>query len=357
MFTSRPLSLGARVRRRGVVAVGVAVLLALTACSSTGAEENDDAASAMPAEEGAFPVTIEHALGETTVEQEPHRVVTLGWAAEDAVVALGVVPVAVPTYAWGGDADGYLPWFREAVEELGGPLPQTLEAGGGGELDFEQILDLAPDVILAPHSGITDEDYERLSQIAPTIAFAQTPWTSSWQEATTVVGAALGRPAQAAQVVAETEAVIAGHADGHPEFEGVTFAYGMGLAEGSSELVLYLPADPRVQIIEALGFETPPSIVDVAAQSDGQSSVGLSLEKLDGIDSDVFIAWANDEDEKGRTLDNPLVARWKPVADGKDLVMTDPSLVWATSSPSVLNIPWALDTLVPQLVDLIGGAS
>ena len=31
----------------------------------------------------AFPVTIEHAFGETTIEEEPTRVATLGWSDQD----------------------------------------------------------------------------------------------------------------------------------------------------------------------------------------------------------------------------------------------------------------------------------
>ena len=53
--------------------------------------------SATQADEGAFPVTIEHAYGETTVEQEPERVVALGWSDPDVVLSLGVVPVGAST--------------------------------------------------------------------------------------------------------------------------------------------------------------------------------------------------------------------------------------------------------------------
>ncbi len=43
-------------------------------------------ASAAPAQE--FPLTLEHAYGETTIPAKPVRVVTWGWANEDAVIAL-----------------------------------------------------------------------------------------------------------------------------------------------------------------------------------------------------------------------------------------------------------------------------
>lgn len=347
----------ARQRRRSLVALALTAAIALTGCAagSPGAESAAQTSLAGSAEAGAFPVSIEHAFGATEIAAEPSRVVTLGWAAEDAVLALGVVPVAVPAYGWGADEEGYLPWFREAVEAGGAPLPEVLTSEDrAGEVNFEQILELAPDVILAPFSGITEEDYQRLSEIAPTVPFLEKAWASSWQEMTTVVGQALGRPARAAEILSETEQKIAGLAEQHPEFAGVSFAYGMGMAEGAAELTLYFPADPRVEIIEGLGFTTPPSIVDFAERSGASSSESLSLELLTDIDdADVFLAWAGSEGDKKRTLENPLVSIWQPVAAGKDLVMTDPSLVWATSSPTALNIGWALDELVPQLSELV----
>lgn len=341
-----------------LLAVVLATALLVTGCTGakSGGDSNTASSSGVNSDvTDEFPVTITHALGEATLDEAPERVVTLGWAAEDAVVALGVVPVAVPAYGWGADDEGYLPWFRDAVEAMGEPLPETLDAEErSGEVNFEQILGLEPDVILAPFSGISDEDYKRLADIAPTVAFAEQPWASNWQDLTATVGKALGRSAQATELLASTEKLFEGHAAEHPEFSGVNLAYGMGMTEGTSELTFYFPADPRVEFVEALGFTTPKSIIDFAERSTLGSSDSTSLELLgDYDDVDVFLAWAGSDEDKQRTIGDPLVSIWKPVAAGKDLVLTDPSLVWATSSPTALNIPWALDNLVPQLAELV----
>lgn len=341
-----------------LLAVVLATALLVTGCTGakSGGDSNTASSSGVNSDvTDEFPVTITHALGEATLDEAPERVVTLGWAAEDAVVALGVVPVAVPAYGWGADDEGYLPWFRDAVEAMGEPLPETLDAEErSGEVNFEQILGLEPNVILAPFSGISDEDYKRLADIAPTVAYAEQPWASNWQDLTATVGKALGRSAQATELLASTEKLFEGHAAEHPEFSGVNLAYGMGMTEGTSELTFYFPADPRVEFVEALGFTTPKSIIDFAERSTLGSSDSTSLELLGDFDDvDVFLAWAGSDDDKQRTIGNPLVSIWKPVAAGKDLVLTDPSLVWATSSPTALNIPWALDNLVPQLAELV----
>ncbi len=50
---------------------------------------------------------------------------------------------------------------------LGVDAPNVFDDVDG--LDFEAISDCDPDVILASYSGLTQEDYDTLSQIAPVI--------------------------------------------------------------------------------------------------------------------------------------------------------------------------------------------
>ena len=61
-------------------AVLAAVPLALAALAGCGrpAASEEPAAAAGSAAEDAFPVTIEHTFGETTIEEQPERVVVLG---------------------------------------------------------------------------------------------------------------------------------------------------------------------------------------------------------------------------------------------------------------------------------------
>lgn len=153
-------------------------------------------------------MTMKHALGETTITEAPERVVTIGWATQDVVATFGTVPVGIPE-TWGGDEEGYSPWFRAEVEELGGTMPEILNYNDANELDFEQVLALEPDVILAPHSGLTEVEYNRLSEIAPTVAYPEKPWASeSWQSLVEIVGDSLGQPAKADEIIAETQSKL-----------------------------------------------------------------------------------------------------------------------------------------------------
>ena len=63
--------------------------------STTDNKEATEANVSSPASDENFPITIQHAFGETTIESKPERIVTLSWANQDAILALGVVPVVI----------------------------------------------------------------------------------------------------------------------------------------------------------------------------------------------------------------------------------------------------------------------
>ena len=49
----------------------------------------------------SYPLTIEHAFGETVIESKPERVATVGWENQDTPLALGVAPVGVSAANYG----------------------------------------------------------------------------------------------------------------------------------------------------------------------------------------------------------------------------------------------------------------
>lgn len=208
----------ARLTRRAFGALGgLAVAAALAACSPSDAGEP---ATSGPVDDAADPVTVTHAFGETTVSGRPKRIVTLGWYSGDVVAALGEVPVGIEDFTW-GNVDTYLPWFKDKVTELGGTLPEVLKWTDAGEYDYEQILGLAPDLIIARHGGLDETAYKRLSEIAPTIAQVGSTWSSDRTELTTTIGRVLGKEQEAKDLLAEADKAIDTTAAAHPEFKGV----------------------------------------------------------------------------------------------------------------------------------------
>ena len=79
-----------------------------------------------------FPATVTHEYGETVVEEAPERVVSLGYTDQDAILALGTVPVAIREFT-GNRPSATWPW---AADRLKGEQPEVLPAerghAGGG---------------------------------------------------------------------------------------------------------------------------------------------------------------------------------------------------------------------------------
>ena len=264
-------------------------------------------------------------------------------------------PRRLGDFTW-GSVDKHLPWFKDRVEELGGPLPEIIRYTDTFEVDFEQVLGLDPDLILALHTGLTDTEYARLSEIAPTVAYKDRAWTSDWKELTHTVGLAMGQVEAADALVADTEAEIARSAAAHPEFAGRTFTYGWYLSDGATALDLYVPEDPRVQLIEQLGFVTSPQVVELS-KSASEFYVSVSLEKLETVESDFHLAWVDNDADLTRTLDNALVAQWAPIQATSYYFMEDQALAWASSQPSVLSIPWQLELITKAIAEALVPAS
>jgi iron complex transport system substrate-binding protein len=302
-------------------------------------------AATMPAQASeAFPVTLTHVYGETTIAAAPKRIVTIGWMTQDAVLALGQVPVAIPEQMWGGDAQGVLPWVRTAIDTLGGPEPKIISFDT--DIPYEDVLAVEPDLILAPYSGVTREQYDRLSVIAPTVAYARDAWASNWQDVVTVTGKALGKSAEAAALVAATSKLLDDAAAAHPEFAGKTFTFG-SLWVGDNGMNVYSKTDPRVYLLEQMGLKASAGVEELSKQPGYFFPV--SWENLAMLDADVVISLDEGDAASDALYAQEVFQRFAPVARGRLLRLSDKGFIMATSAPSPLSIPWMLDRFVPEL--------
>ncbi|MEW2569811.1 iron-siderophore ABC transporter substrate-binding protein [Streptomyces sp. NPDC047070] len=340
---------GALVR---ALALAVCAVFVLAGCGGTASSETTEKTAAS----ANFPVTLKHGHGSTKIPAKPKRVVAVSWMSLDVAAALGTTPVGVDEQ-WGGDKDGYTPWFRAQAKKNGDDLPTVLKYADSGEFDYEQILSLKPDLILGLYSGITETQYKRLSEIAPTVPYLKKAWDGgTWQEMTTTIGTALGEKDKAEALVTDVKGQLAQVAEEHPEFKGKTFTYGTALSSGATEVGLYTDYDARVRLLTEIGFENTPSMDSILSTVEGTNWYGgVSLEKLDTIEADLFVAWANGPKDVKYTLGDKVFGRWAPMAGKHYAFIQDPTLGMATSGPSVLSIPWALDRYVPMLADAVAG--
>ncbi len=339
------------------LAASAATLLALSlaACSSaadTAAEPGQDG-DETTAESGAFPVTIEHALGTTTLEAKPERVATVQWANQEVPLALGIVPVGMAAANFGDDdGNGILPWVEEKLDELGGEAPVLFDETDG--IDFEAVADTQPDVILAPYSGLTQEDYDTLSEIAPVVAYPEGPWATPWRETIELSSEALGLKDEGDQLVADLEQQIADAVAAHPGLEGTSTMFLTHVDESDlSQVSFYTPHDTRAGFFEDLGLTTPQSVADISAGSD-EFSQTVSAEQVDTFaDVDLIVTYGG-EDLVATLEGDPLLSQIPAVANGAIVSLPGSEPFGTAANPTALSISWVLDDYVAALAEATG---
>lgn len=339
--------------RLPLVATGLVATLALAGCSTgptdaSGSGGAGSGTSASPAaggaEPGAFPVTIEHAFGETTIEEEPRRVVTVGWSDADHVVDLGVVPVGVPAITWGGNEQQSTDWFDAALAELGGAEPTRYDDTDGVPVD--EIAQLTPDLILATNSGLTKAEYTRLSKVADVVAYPGEAWGTPWDTSLEMIGEALGRSDRAAELEAETDEAIAGVADRYPALAGTSAAWAWFTPNDTSTVGLYTGLDNRPRMLRTFGLENP-GIVERLSRDSRAFSANVSAEKADEVDADVLIYYAEGAPTPEELAADPLFGRMPAVRAGAVVAAADNTVSQTMSSPTTLSIPVAVDEFLP----------
>jgi iron complex transport system substrate-binding protein len=319
------------------LALALVAVLPLAACGGDPSGGRTSAATAVSAS------SVSHAFGSTELPDDPQRVVTWGWGSADAAIALGVVPVAISAQAYGGDADGVLPWVRERLEADGAAVPEVLP--DTQEVPVEAIAAARPDLILAPYSGITESEYEQLSRLAPTVAYPEQAWSTPWQDTIRIVGEALGRTEQAEALLDDIDATVAEQAEAHPEFEGTSIAM---VASTPDAFYVYRPTDPRVQFALDLGFTSAESVESLAS-GDDTFFYTLSTERLAELDSDVLVSFAASPAEADAFLASAPAALLPQVARGSLAPVVGTQLVASVSPPTALSLTWALEDYVAAL--------
>lgn len=346
-------------------AAGLALALLLPAAGIAAAttvpdEAVDDAAAAGDLAVAEFPITVSHAFGETTITEQPVRVATVQWANHEVPLALGVVPVGMAAANFGDDdGDGMLPWVAEKLEELGADVPVLFDETDG--IDFEAVADTQPDVILAAYSGLTQDDYELLSEIAPTIPYPEAPWATAWRDMIIFNSVPLGLGAQGEALIADIEQQMADSVARYPQLAGKSVMF-MGHVDVTdlSEVGFYTTADTRVQFFADLGLEMPASIAELSATTEGFYLTN-STEQIDVFDDvDIIVSYG---DAEGTMLANlqadPLMSLVPAISRGSVVFLPGSTPLSTAANPTPLAISWVLDdyvSLLAEAADLVDAA-
>jgi len=351
MTPSSPL-----VSRRALLGAGgsgLALLLAACATGPAGGSESSAASgsSAAGSEAEGFPVTIEHVYGTTEIPQRPTRVATVSWVNQDVALALGVVPVGMAAVEFGGNAEKSTDWFDAKLAETEGAQKpvQWSEASG---IDAEAIAAVKPDVILAVYSGITQEDYDRLSKIAPTVAYPKDvpAFGTSWQQSTEVIGRVLGKEQEAKELIADLEQQIKDAGEKHADLQGASFIYGTIDPAAADQINIFTDVDNRPKFLELLGMEQA-DVVKENSPEDQAFFFTWSPERADELESDVFVSWAAQDSVREAIESDPLLGSIPAVKAGALVLQSDEQEVLSVSAISPLSIPFALEKVVPPIAE------
>ncbi|MEP3919345.1 iron-siderophore ABC transporter substrate-binding protein [Ascidiaceihabitans sp.] len=281
-----------------------------------------------------FPQHFTHRYGTTIVVDEPQKVVSISYIGHDFLLALGVKPYALRKW-YGTDAFGVWPWGHEA---LGDATPIVLQ----GQLDFEQIAALRPDLIIGQWSGISEQDYKILSRIAPTIApqVGFGDYGMRWQDMLATLGRATDTTAKAQAIINRIETRFTTLKAQHPEWQDASAVMVFPGQTGA-----YTARDIRGRFLEDLGFKVPAAINEHPMADNFY--VPIPDEDLSAIDTDALI-WLDAGGSIPTLQKMPLRPHMTAFKEGRE-VYASPMLSAALSHSSPLSLDYALDALVPLL--------
>lgn len=303
-------------------------------------------ASRLAAEE--FPVRISHAFGETVIPARPERVATVAWANHEVPLALGIVPVGFARANFGDDdGDGVLPWVAARLEQLGAEAPPLFDEGDG--IDFEAVAASAPDVILAAYSGLSQQDYDTLSKIAPVVPYRDAPWATDWRDMIRLNSSALGMAAEGAALIGSIEDQIAEVTGRYPVLRGKTAMFVTHIdMRDLSVIRFYSDHDTRVKFLADLGLASPQSVQE--ASVGGRYAGEISAERIDDLnDVDIVIAYGR-QALVDRIRENLLTSRMPTVENGAVVLLgNDP--VGTAANPTPLSISYVLEDYVRRLAE------
>lgn len=151
-------------------------------------QESQQPAAADSGSAASFPRTVAHLAGETVIEAKPMKIATPYISFVDYMAVLDAYPVA---------AQGV-----DTIERNFPNLSKRIAGKGiidlGMEADLERLLAVQPDLIIAADD--MKDQYERLSQIAPTVIF---PQADDWRTTLKQIAEVIGEEEKAEQVLAD----------------------------------------------------------------------------------------------------------------------------------------------------------
>jgi iron complex transport system substrate-binding protein len=323
------------VKRLAAALLLVTALVALAACGGGSDPKSGSSAPSSTASTGADagPVTIRHRYGTTTVPETPKRIVSLDNLWTDVLTAMDA-----PMVGAGLDPsakDGRWPWQDDIPTSVQGvEITDT-------NIPYERVAALKPDLIVITFFAQKQADYDRLSQIAPTIPSLSSAEVDKWQDIATAAGKVLHEPARAEALIDEADQRDAALAQELPGLKGKTFTLA-NYVPGDAIYVVADPDDGASTFFRSLGMKLDP---DILAAADGESGrVKLSLERVDELDADLLVILTN-----GANPDDIPGYRNLPAVRSGAVAELDLAPISGLNTPSPRSLPYSIAAIKPAL--------
>ena len=294
--------------------ISIMTIFVLAACGGGNEEENNAQKKDDSPKTENTSYTVEHAMGSTTLEKTPEKVVILTNEGTEALLALGVTPVGA-VQSWTGN-----PWYDHIADEMKDAEVVGLES----EVNVEAIAALQPDLIIG-NKMRQEAIYEQLSAIAPTI-FAE-DLRGNWKNNFELYAKALNKEEEGKEIIEAYDTRIA----------DLKEQLGDKLNMKVS-MVRFMAGDVRIYqkdsfsgvILDQLGFARPES------QNVNEFAIkGATKEQMPLMDGDILFYFTYETGDNAATelekewLEDPLFKNLEVAKKGEVHKVDD--VIWNTA--------------------------
>ena len=303
-------------------------------------------------------ISIKHVYGTTEVPADATKVATVAWANQDVLLALGIMPLGFSKQTWGvTDGSGMLPWTKEKVDELtanGAAQPKLFDDDGGVKINPQAVNATKPEVILAVYSGMSKEEYETLSKIAPTVAYPKVAWGTPWRETIAINATAVGKKTEGDTLVADLEKQVADAVAKHPQIKGKAAAFCYTAEGDATKFGYYTTADPRTAFLPDLGMKVPASVEKTSKENASAFNVDISTENADSLNDFDLIVMYGTESDLATLQANSLLSQVRAIKNGAVAFVGNSDPMAASTNPGPLSIPWGIEKYVGLIATAAG---
>ena len=303
-------------------------------------------------------ISIKHVYGTTEVPADATKVATVAWANQDVLLALGIMPLGFSKQTWGvTDSSGMLPWTKEKVDELtanGAAQPKLFDDDGGVKINPQAVNATKPEVILAVYSGMSKEEYETLSKIAPTVAYPKVAWGTPWRETIAINATAVGKKTEGDTLVADLEKQVADAVAKHPQIKGKAAAFCYTAEGDATKFGYYTTADPRTAFLSDLGMKVPASVEKASKENASAFNVDVSTENADSLNDFDLIVMYGTESDLAAMQANSLLNQVRAIKNGAVAFVGNSDPMAASTNPGPLSIPWGIEKYVGLIATAAG---